>query len=79
MTQGDGSNTKAQRYCPDQYRHIEGIGHIATSLMWFSVIKQNKGNSYRRRNEARPTVYDVCVLLSQEQKRQITIMSVPIL
>lgn len=47
MTQGDGGGTKAQSYCPDQYRHIEGRGHIATCLLWCSVMK--KKNSYRRK------------------------------
>lgn len=80
MTQGDGSNTKAQSYCLDQYRHIEGIGHMAICLMYYSVMKINMGNGYARQSEARPTVRDVCLLLSNRAKRgAITITYVPIL
>lgn len=49
MTQDDGSSTKAQSYCPDQYSHIEGIGYTATCSVWYSVMKANKGNNYRRK------------------------------
>lgn len=51
MTQGDGSNTKAQSYCPDQYRHIETTGQLATCLMWYSVKELNRKNSYSRRSQ----------------------------
>lgn len=65
MTQGDGSNTKAQTCCPDQYRHIDDIGHIH---LWYDVMKPNRERSYKKESKVSRVVY---LYASQEQDSRL--------